>query len=126
MAFYHGKGGMVSWEASDLPNVQSWTAESIIEMSDSTEMGDSYRDFEYSFIDFNASATCQNAGGYDTMAVLGESEALTLELADGGSDQLSATAICSSISESHSVGGIGTMTFNFVCNDAGGLVAAMA
>ena len=117
MALYHGKGGSVTF-AGTLLHLTSITLSSSVGMADSTEMGDSWRDFLYGLTDWTATMTMLNADSFDTAIYLGVSGALVISLVAG--DTITATAICTGLSEEQPVDGIGTITLTFVGNDADG------
>ncbi len=119
MALYHGKGGMATWNSTDIKHITSITLSSSGQMADDSEMGNSWRGFLYGLTDWTATITTLNADAEDTVAYLGASQDLGIELLDSD-DIITGAAICTGVSEEQPVDGMGTVTLTFVCNDPDG------
>ena len=120
MALYHGKGGMATWDTTDLLHIVSFTLNTSVSMGDTSEMGDAWRDNIYGLKDFSITINLLNSDAFDFPAYLGADKDLGIELADSAGT-ITGHAICTGVTENQPVDDVGTVTLTYVGDDTTGL-----
>jgi len=125
MSKFHGKGGSITWAGAGFESkalITSWTAEITSDIAETTDMGDTWKEYLAGLLDWTAQVVCLAEETQSQLAV-GVTASLKLEMVDGG-DHLEGDATCTGISFGVDITGAGTVTHSFQGNDSAGLAYA--
>ena len=115
MAAIHGKGGDVTFAATDdvFGNITAWTFTSVGETADATGMGASWATNLDGLTSFTATVECVALTEIDIPADVGTEGTLILYI-DAAGKNAQANAICTSATETTSVDDVGRLSFTFL------------
>jgi len=119
MAIVHGKGGSATFTGLTLTGVTSWSFSSTAELAPITAMGATWESTLEGMTSFTATIEALTYHTVDTVAVIGDSAVLSLNIVSGGTDEIVATnATLTSLTETVSIDAAGTTSYTFACDAA--------
>ena len=119
MATYHGSSAKSYFNSADIFKPQSWSLETSSDTASSDAQGETWKAFEEGLEDFTATVEGLAETTVDYTSTLAVNSALRLYIDD--TNYLSATAICTSITETASINDVGKVTYSFEGDDTSGI-----